>query len=321
MVRDRSVAVGIEISGGHATVALVDRFGHVRYRCQAKTLRGRPASATLEPYFRALDQVLEQARAEHLLVCGVGVSVPGILDYTCRCPKIIPSLPALNGFPLCDVLEARYHLPTHLLVDVDAAALGEYHVGAGKGLKRLLYLTVNTVVGASLVIDGQLEVSSQSYTGHVCHMSISTSQSGSRCSCGKRGCINTLVSMEAMQKMVQRALRRGEESSLTQRLLNREYFSSSLLAEEATRGDTVALQVYDEIGRWLSAAVTQYVSLFEPNVLIFGGDILCTSELLLTRTRNALMTNTSSRVCSLVEVVPACLGKDAALAGVTIPLL
>jgi len=132
--------------------------------------------------------------------------------------------------------------------------------------------------------------------------------------------------MEAVQKMVQRALRRGDETSLTQRLLNREYFSPQLLAEEALRGDTVALQIYSEIGRWLGAAVARYVSLFDPNILILGGDTLylsgCASDLLLTHVRSALDTHSSSaRVCSIVEVVPACLGSDAALVGAAVPLL
>ena len=322
MSRDRNVAVGIEIVGGQATVALVDRTGQIRHRCQAKTLRGRPAIATLEPYLRAVDVMLAQAHTERLQVRGLSVSIPGSLDYTCRCPKIVPVLPALNGFPLCDVLEARYQLPTRLHVDVDAAALGEYHFGAGKGFSRLLFLTVNAVVGASLLIDGQREQTPQSYTGHVCHLSLSSSMNGIRCSCGKRGCINTLLSYDALQKMVSRSLRRGDESDFTRRLmLNHESFSPQLLAEEAMRGDSVALQVYNELGRWLSAAITQYIDLFTPNRLILGGDLLYPHESLLTSVRSALTPKASSRVCSLVEVVPACLGKDAALLGAARSLL
>lgn len=321
MSRDRSVAVGLEIAGGQTTVALVDLQGHIRHRCQAKTLRGRPAVATLEPYLRAVDILLSQARDERLRVRGLSVSIPGSLDYTCRCPKIIPVLPALNGFPLCDVLEARYQLPARLYVDVDAAALGEYHFGAGKGLSRLLFLTVNTVVGASLLIDGQCETTPQSYTGHVCHLSLSQSN-GVRCSCGKRGCINTLLSYDALQKTVSRILRRGEESSFTKRLLlNRESFSPQLLAEEASRGDSVALQIYSELGRWLNAAIIQYVDLFTPNKLILGGGLLYANELLLSQVRSIPPPKSSSRVCSLVEVIPACLGRDAGLLGAAVSML
>jgi glucokinase len=83
----------------------------------------------------------------------------------------------------------------------------------------------------------------------------------------------------------------------------------------------VALQVYGEIGRWLGAAVIKYISIFEPNRLILGGGVLSASELLLTQVRNALVTYSSSRVCSMVEVVPARLGVDAALIGAAVPLL
>jgi glucokinase len=310
--------MGVEVGGGKTTVALVDSHGQVLRRAHAKTLRGRPTSATLDPYVRAIDDMLTVARVEGLSVSGLGVSIPGTLDAALRRPLQVSLLPALNGFPLCDFLETRYSLPAQLLVDVDAALLGEQRFGAGKGFQRLLFLTVNAVVGASLLVDGQLERSERNEMGHVCHLLVSTS--GPRCSCGKRGCINTLISIEAMQKMVQRALRRGEETSLTQRLLNREYFSPQLLAEEAERGDSVALQVYSEIGRWLGAAVTKYVGLFEPHMLILGGRVLCAGDLLLSRVRNVLDSQaTAARVRSMVEVLPAQLGSDAALIGAVVP--
>ncbi len=311
MNMDRSVAVGVEITGKRATVALVDRHGHIRRRCQAKTLWGRPANATLEPYVRAIDTLLAEAQTEGWSVCGMGISIPGTLDQTSRNPLLIPSLPSLNGFPLCDLLEARYGLPTRLSVDVDAALVGEYGFGGGEGARRLLFLTVDAVVGAAMIIEGKIEQTARQYVGHVCHVSVAAT--GPRCSCGKRGCINTLVSLDAMQKMVQRAVRRGEETSLTQRLLNREDFSPQLLAEEAGRGDSVALQIYSEVGRWLGAAVTHYVSIFGPDMLILGGGILSAGDLLLSQMRSALLSSPQGR--SMVEIVPARLGSDAALIG------
>jgi glucokinase len=314
---NKSVALGVEIAGSRATVALVDRHGRIRHRNYAKTLWGRPAAATLEPYLRAIEAALSYAKSEGLRVRGLGMSIPGTLDQATRRPLLIPTLPSLNDFPLCDLLEAHYNLPTQLYVDVDAALLGEYHFGAGKGFHSLLFLAVNAVVGAALVIDGKLERSAHEYVGHVCHMLVSTN--GPRCSCGKRGCINTLVSMEAIKKMVQRALRRGEQTSLLQRLSNREYLSQQLLAEEAKRGDKVALRIYGELGHWLGAATARYMSIFEPNVLILGGGVLSASELLLSQVRSVLISQSSSKMYNMLEIVPSRLGADAALIGAAVP--
>lgn len=313
----KSVAIGVVIDGSRATVALVDRHGRVRHRCYAKTLWGRPAVSTLEPYLRAIEAVLGHAKSEGLLVRGLGVCIPGTLGHANRRILMIPILPSLNNFPLSDLLEARYNLPAQLHVDVDAALLGEYHSGAGKGFRRLLYLNVNAVVGAAILIDDKLERSEQEYIGHVCHVPVSTS--GPRCSCGKRGCINALVSMEAMQKMVQRALLRGEQTSLTKRLHNREYFTQQLLAEEALQGDAVALQVYSEVGRWLGIATARYINKYEPDLLILGGGVLSASELLLAHVRNVLAGQSSSKVCDMLKVVPSRLGVNASLIGSVSP--
>jgi glucokinase len=318
MHRDRRVAVGVEVGSRKTIIALIDHHGRVMQRSYAKTLRGRPATATLEPYVRAIDDMLTVARADGWSLCGISVSIPGTLDAAQRRPLNVSLLPSLNGFPLCDYLETRYHLPAQLLVDVDAALLGEHHFGVGKGRQRLLFLAVNAVVGASLVVDGQLERSTQGYMGHICHLSVATS--GPRCSCGKRGCINTLVSMDAMQKRVLRALRRGDETSLARRLLNHEYFSAQLLAEEAERGDSVALQVYSDLGRWMGNAILQYIGLFEPEMLILNGAVLGAGDLLLARLRSILAHQAlSGEGQSGVEIVPARLGSDAALIGAVVP--
>src|SRR5215469_15569578 len=130
---DESVAVGVEVAVSGATIALVDRHGRVHHRLYAKTLRGRPAAATLEPYLRCIEQMLAYASAESFHVCGLGIAVPGTLDHVSRRPLLIPTLPALNGIPLGDLLETCFELPTHLHVDVEASLLGEYRFGAGKG--------------------------------------------------------------------------------------------------------------------------------------------------------------------------------------------
>ena len=319
MSTGKSVAVGVELAGRGTTVALVDRRGHVRHRLYARTLLGRPAIPTIEPSLRAIETMLSYALTQGFKIRGLGLCLPGTLDNNSRRPLLIPTLPSLNDFPLCDYLQARYDLPVQLHVDVDAALLGEHRFGAGQGVSRLLFLAVNAVVGASVVIDGQLEQSAQQYVGHISHMLVTSS--GPRCSCGKRGCINTLISIDAMQKMVQRALRRGEQTSLTQRLLNREYFTPQLLVEEAERGDSVAMQVYSEVGRWLGLAMTRYIDIFEPHKLILAGDALSTSDLLLDQVRCILMTRTSSNVCTMIDVVPARLGSDASLVGSVVPLL
>jgi glucokinase len=318
-ITNKRVAIGMEITRGRATIVLVDHHGKIHHRFYAQTLRGRPAIATLEPYLRALETALLYAKSKCLQVAGLGVSIPGTLDVTTRRPGAIPILPSLYDFPLCDLLEARYNLPAHLHVDVDAALLGEFYFGVGKGFRRLLFLNVNTVVGAAVVIDGKLETSEHPYVGHACHVPVS--MSGPRCSCGKYGCINALISMEAMQKMVQRALRRGEQTNLTRRLMNREHFSPQLLAEEALRGDPVALHVYCEVGRWIGAATARYINIYEPEMLILGGGVLSVNELLIANVQSSLMLHSPSKTCTGFEIVPSRLGSDAALIGAGVPFL
>ncbi|HLX40272.1 MAG TPA: ROK family protein, partial [Ktedonobacteraceae bacterium] len=180
MGTDKRVSVGVEVTGGGANVALVDCQGRIHFRCQARTLWGRPAAATLEPYIRAIETVLAYAQVAGFEVCSLGVSVPGSVDTVAGRPLQLPTLPALNNFPISDFLEARYKLPVKLFVDVDAVLLGEKRFGTGANrdfqkVQRVLLLRVNAVVGAALMADGELEQTTQAAIGHICHMPASTS--------------------------------------------------------------------------------------------------------------------------------------------------
>ncbi len=312
-----SAAISVEFGGKKATIALVDRQGCILQRNETKTLWGRPASATLEPYVRAIETMLDFASADGYAVRGLGVSIPGTLDTIASRPLIVPTLPSLTGFPLREFLQTRFGLPVCLHADVDAALMAEYQFHLE--VKRLLFLNMNAVLGAALLIDGKPECLDAAYLGHTCHLPVASGASGSRCGCGKRGCINTFISLDAIQKMVQRALRRDEESSLLQRLARREAFSPQLLAEEAVRGDHVALQVYAEIGHWLGVALDKYISLLKPEVLILGGSIPTVSETLFDQLRTMLLAQ-SLQAGGTVQIVPARLGEDAVLIGAVLPL-
>jgi len=309
----KSVVVGVSMAA-QSEAALIDCQGCILRRCPIKMLRGRTIGATLDPYLRAIEEMLALARAGSWRVQGIAISLPGSVDEDARRPLSVPMLPALNGFPLCALLETRYTLPARLLVDVDATLLGEYRFGAGKGrdARRLLFLTVNAVVGAALAVDGELARPVHSCVGHVSHLLVAAS--GPRCSCGKRGCINSLVSLDAMQKMVQRALQRGEETALARRLLDRSIGIPQIIAEEARRGDAVATRIFGEVSRWLSAAMTQYINLLEPDLIILGGETMSAYDLLPTAIHTTLQANTSA-VATRVEIIPACLGRDAILLG------
>jgi glucokinase len=312
---DHNVAIALSITGDQSTVALVDRWGVIRHRCYARTLRGRQTTASLEPFLRAIDDLLAHAEVKGWRVIGLGFSIPGMLDAMSRRLRVIPILPSFTDLPLCDLLEARYRLPACLYADVDASLLGEYHFGAGKGYLRLLSLTLNAVVGTAFADCGKLDQTGQACLGHVAHLPIATS--GPRCSCGRRGCINSLISLEAIQKLVQRNFQRAEENGAVSNLMQRGTFNAQILAEEAMQGDPVALRIYEEIGRWLGAAVARYIGLFQPDALILGGSVLSANEVLFASIQSTLTTHVSTITDQPVKIALAHPGNDAALIGAT----
>src|ERR1700730_13451103 len=165
---------------------------------------------------------------------------------------------------------------------------------------------------------GELEQHSQAGLGHVAHLPIATS--GPRCSCGRRGCINSLISLEAIQKLALRSFQRAEENGSLSSLIRRGALNAQILAEVAIQGDPVALRIYEEIGRWLGAAVARYIGLYSPEALILGGSILSANEVLFASMQSTLTIHVATITDRPVKIALAHLGSDAALIGASIAL-
>jgi glucokinase len=139
--------------------------GKVLARHNLPTPQHRQAS--LEAMLHMGDSLLEELPGA---ISGVGASFGGLVALDGRTVKRSHHVPGWEGFPLATALEEKFGAPAWVLNDADAAALGEYHFGAGQGASSLLYLTVSTGIGGGLVLDGQLFRGAHALAGEIGHM-------------------------------------------------------------------------------------------------------------------------------------------------------
>src|SRR6202035_5387300 len=123
-----------------------------------------------------------------------------------------------------------------------------------------------------------------------------------------------------IQKLALRSFQRAEENGSASSLIARGALNAQTLAEEAMRGDAVALRIYEEIGRWLGAAVARYIGLYSPDALILGGSVLSANEVLFASIQSTLTMHVSTVTQAPVKIALAHLGSDAALIGASVAL-
>ena len=143
---------------------------------------------------------------EHLpgSIGAIGVSFGGPVDHQQGVVRLSHHIPGWEGFPLRDRLVQRFGAPAVIANDANAAAFGEFHSGAGLGCESMLYITISTGVGGGLIFNGKLWEGRDGMAGEIGHMSIDPN--GPVCTCGKKGCVESIASGSAIACRAQKKL-------------------------------------------------------------------------------------------------------------------
>lgn len=185
-------AVGVDIGGTRIRVVLVEPDGRVVAREDAPTKAERGAAAVIETV-----SVLIRGLADGGAPAAIGVGISGPVDALTR---IVSNPFTLAGWPPTDIrapLASAFGVPVVVENDANAAALGEWWTGAGRGAHRLVMVTVGTGIGVGLLVDGVVQRGADGRHGEAGHMVLDPA--GPPCSCGARGCWEALASGTALQ--------------------------------------------------------------------------------------------------------------------------
>jgi glucokinase len=242
---------------------------------------------------------------------GIGIGAPGPLDPVAGILTAPPTLSGWREVPLARLLQDRLNLPVRLENDANAAALGEWRFGAGRGAASLVFVTVSTGIGGGVISDGRIVHGRRGLAGEIGHMTI-TSES-ERCLCGAVGCFEAVASGTALGRRATALTKPGDGSAL--RTLSHDGEVTGRHVVEAARGgDEAALALIDREARWLGIGFTNLLHLYSPDMIVMGGGISHGYDLL----HNPIEATIQERAMPAyrdVPVVPAQLGRHAGLIG------
>ncbi|HEY4106240.1 MAG TPA: ROK family protein, partial [Polyangiaceae bacterium] len=209
--------------------------------------------------------------------------------------------------PIRDMLVAALGVPVVVNNVTGAGAIAEGRTGVAKGVRSFVWVHVGTGVGAGIVIDGHAFSGTQGFSGEIGHCAVV--DGGPECSCGMRGCLETLVSGRAIVRAAEVALAAGKSTSLS----SVPTLDAVAVAEAARAGDAVALAIFAEVGEHLGVGVSYLVNILDPQMIVLGGGVMEAADLLLEGTRASMAKH--SLKGSRVPVQVSALGDDAGLIG------
>ncbi len=312
MIND--LIIGIDIGGTNIKGALLDSGGNIIRKEQAATLANAGPEAVAARVTGLIGKLEATASADGKKVTAIGIGVPGQPD-----PKTgtVASAPNLHWrlVPLVEYLRRGTALPIYLENDANVAALGEQWRGAGRGSVNMVMITVGTGIGGGVILNGSLYSGTNGSAGEVGHMVIDPN--GPQCSCGRRGCLETLTSATAMIRMAREAIDRGTKTELSKP----ENLEAKDIVMAAQAGDSVAQEIINFAAGYLGMGLGNIINLFNPDTIVVGGGVSKAGEILFDPLRRSAMEWSLEAPAKVVKIVPAELGNDAGCIGAVVLVL
>ena len=308
-----TVSVGIDLGGTTLTAVVVDREGKRLADRTTPAHVHRGPDSVISDMVGLVDALLAEASLDRKALIGVGVAAPGPLSH--RSGRIIRSanLPGWVDVPLRDRLGEALEVPITLENDGNAAAFGEFRLGAGKDGADLVMLTLGTGVGAGVILNGQILHGHFENAAELGHMIVV--HDGLSCSCGQRGCLEQYASAGAVARRAVAGIERGDSSSLAEAVKNGAPIDSETVASCARAGDELCLRVWDEACRYLGVACITIQHAFNPKRIVLGGGMSEAGSFLIDRVTHHLDRQRWTLHEDLPAIVPARLGRNAGAIG------
>ena len=314
---DGSAAVVLAacLAESRAHVAIVDIAGRL---VVADGIDHRVAAGplpSLEAVAARLDLLRERAGLDPSMIWGVGVGLPGPVDFRAGRPINPPIMPGWDDFPVADWLRERFGCVALVDNDANVMARGEHDLHWGD-TDQLIYVKADTGMGAGLIVDGNLHRGAQGLAGDIGHINV-PGRDDAVCACGNVGCLEAVVGGHAL------AVRLTGEGLATA--------DARQVIEHVRAGDPRAVRAVREAGRDLGHGLAGLVNAFNPGVLIIGGTLAAAGDHLLTGVREIVYRRSPPLATSALKIVrgspeddigvlgAAALATDAALATIGLP--
>ena len=266
--------LGIDIGGTQIKGATVDETGNVTQSLRVNT----PAS--LSEFRQALPRLIRQLSASEAPVSAVGIGCKGIINPETTRVEVLPgTLHYLEGQLLSDIVGPALPAGVPIAADNDArvALAGELAWGAAQKCRNVVMLTLGTGVGGGIVADGRVLRGATGAAGHIGHLTVDPF--GVLCICGNRGCLETVFSARTIESEAFAAIHRGTESRLLAH--GDKLPSCAEVFELARQGDAVACDIIRKATVVLGGAIAGLAFVFDPELVILGGQISEAGDVLL----------------------------------------
>lgn len=298
---------GVDIGGTTVKLGLFTTDGEIVDKWEIKTRTENQGEAVLPDIAEALKEKLEEKKIGRDEVEGIGVGVPAPVDA-----EGVVQNTANLGWGYKEVkreMEELSGMRAEIGNDANVAALGEMWLGAGKGRKNIVMVTLGTGVGGGIIIDGKPLVGAHGAGGEIGHLCVNYEETD-HCGCGNTGCLEQYASATGITRLANIRLAKDDAKSV----LREQEVSAKTVFDAVKAGDAVAKEIAEEFGKYLGHAMANLAAVADPSAIVIGGGVSKAGEVLIEYVEKNFKERTFFANKD-TEFVLATLGNDAGICG------
>jgi len=298
--------VGVEFGVDFIHVILTDFVANTLWRRRILIGEGEPQETYTHIAGEMIRQAMERAGQLPLPVMGIGLALPGMVDAERGELKYAPNL-RWHDVPFGERWSSRFGLPVVVENNSNAGAVGEYYLGAARNVDHFIYIGGGTGIGGGIIMDGRIFRGRGGFAGEIGHMTIDPE--GDVCSCGRRGCWETLVGPRAVAAKYRSRMEAGGAKVESARAGFPE------IVEAARLGDLVAVATLQDAARYLGIGIANLVNIFNPQLVVLGGVLGQASEQFIPVIKETVKQNSLLLMRAGLSIVPSLNGADDCVLG------
>jgi glucokinase-like ROK family protein len=219
---------------------------------------------------------------------GVGIGVPGPVEFSSGRPVSPPIMPGWDGVPLRERFAERYGAPVWVDNDVNILALGEWRSGIAVGHDNVVVVKIGTGIGAGIISNGRIHRGTQGAAGDVGHIQVVDDAASIVCRCGNVGCLEALAGGAALGRDGEAAAVSGRSERLRIAYDQHGVVTAEDVARAASFGDPIALGLLQAAGHRVGLVLASVVNFFNPSLVVVGGGVAQGGDQLLAAIRETV---------------------------------
>ncbi|MFC9331861.1 ROK family protein [Kitasatospora sp. NPDC057015] len=264
-------AIAIDVGGTGIKAALIDAHAGVHHQLWRPTARERGPEAVIRTITDLATELAEAARRAGAPAHAIGLALPGIVDEAAGTVLYSATI-GWRDIPFGDLIAKATGLPVAITHDVRAGGIAEARLGAGRGHRRFLFVPIGTSIAAAIMTDATPEPGAHHRAGEIGHLTIRPG--GDQCACGARGCAETYASATAISRRY--AMTTGHSADAAE------------VAARSAAGEEAARRVWEQAIDALADTLLQTMTIIDPPLIVLGGGVAESGELLLSPLRAAM---------------------------------